>query len=74
MPVTVVGEVRAPVAVKVKLKLRAEAAPAWGQVTSRAAPKAAWPMSFLRWCGRECISANWLDLGTSEDSGSLIEV
>ena len=30
-------------------------------------------VDLLKWCGRECISANWLDLGATEISGSLIE-
>ena len=63
-----------PEPVKVKLKLSAEAAPAWRQAISRAAAKAVRPMNFLKWCGRECISANWFELGTTEVSGSLIEV
>jgi len=58
---------------KLKLKLSAEAAPAWRQLINSAAPNAAWPMSFLRWCGREYVSANWLDLGATEVSGSLVE-
>jgi hypothetical protein len=57
MPVTVAGLTGPPGPEKLKLKLSAEAAPAWRQLINSAAPKAARPMNFLKWCGRECISA-----------------
>jgi hypothetical protein len=78
MPVTVTGLLgwlmNESFPEKLKLKLSAEAAPAWRQLINSAALKAARPMNVLRWIGREWISANWLDLGASEVSWSMIEV
>ena len=66
IPVTVAGLVGVPVPVKEKLKLRADAAPAWRQVASRAAPTLRLAMSRLRRWGREDFRAAWPGLDAEE--------
>ena len=55
---TVAGLAGVPVPAKEKLKLRADAAPAWRQVASRAAPPVPLATDLMRW-GREGFRAAW---------------
>jgi hypothetical protein len=65
IPETVAGLAGNPVPVKAKLKLRADAAPAWRQVASRAALRAPLATNLIRW-GREGFRAAWPGSGAEE--------